>query len=61
MKTPFSPKLGFDNYALRSLGWKAGQILDHAASLQLDAVLFSDFDVYDTNYVNCLVEVYRHG
>lgn len=33
MKMPFSPKLGFDNYALRALGWKARQILDHAASL----------------------------
>lgn len=48
MKMPFSPKLGFDNYALRALGWKACQILDHAASLQLDAVLFSDFDVYES-------------
>ena len=48
MKTPFSPKLGFDNYALRSLGWKARQILDHAAKLKLDAVLFSDFDVYES-------------
>lgn len=41
-------RLGFDNYALRSLGWKAGQLLDHAAALQLDAVLFSDFDVYES-------------
>ncbi len=48
MKTPFQPKLGLDNYALRSLGWKAGQILDYAATLKLDAVLFSDFDVYES-------------
>lgn len=48
MKTPFQPKLGLDNYALRSLGWKAGQILDHAATLPLDAVVFSDFDVYES-------------
>lgn len=48
MKNPFQPKLGFDNYALRSLGWKAPQLLDHAASLQLNAVLFSDFDVYES-------------
>ena len=46
MNSPF--RLGFDNYALRSLGWKARQILDHAATLQLDAVLFSDFDVYES-------------
>ncbi|NDB75436.1 MAG: hypothetical protein EB141_07300, partial [Verrucomicrobia bacterium] len=48
MTTPFQPKLGFDNYALRSLGWKARQILIHAAKLKLDAVLFSDFDVYES-------------
>lgn len=48
MTTPFQPKLGFDNYALRSLDWKARQILIHAAKLKLDAVLFSDFDVYES-------------
>lgn len=48
MTTAIQPKLGFDNYALRSLGWKAGQILAHAATLKLDAVLFSDFDVYES-------------
>ena len=41
-------RLGLDNYALRALGWKACQILNHAATLQLDAVLFSDFDVYES-------------
>ncbi len=48
MPTPFQPRLGFDNYALRALGWQAGQILDHAAKLGLEAVLFSDFDVYES-------------
>lgn len=48
MKNTFQPKLGLDNYALRSLGWKAGQVLDYAATLKLDAVLFSDFDVYES-------------
>ncbi len=41
-------KLGFDNYALRSCGWKAAQFIDYAASLQLDALLFSDFEVYES-------------
>ncbi|MBI5775062.1 MAG: sugar phosphate isomerase/epimerase [Verrucomicrobia bacterium] len=40
-------KLGFDNYSLRSFGWKAGQFVDYAASLHLDALLFSDFEVYE--------------
>jgi sugar phosphate isomerase/epimerase len=40
--------LGFDNYSLRSLGWKAAQFVDYAASLRLDALLFSDFEVYES-------------
>jgi 3-oxoisoapionate decarboxylase len=41
-------KLGFDNYAVRALGWKAPQLLDHAASLRLDSVLLSDLNVYES-------------
>ncbi|PAW84729.1 MAG: xylose isomerase [Pedosphaera sp. Tous-C6FEB] len=48
MPTAFQPRLGFDNYAIRSLGWKAGQVLDHARLLGVNAVLFSDFDVYES-------------
>jgi sugar phosphate isomerase/epimerase len=40
-------KLGFDNYAIRSLGWKARQLLDHAAQQRCDALLFSDLDVFE--------------
>ena len=43
----FRLKLGFDNYSIRALGWKAPQLLDHAASLGVDTVLFSDLDVYE--------------
>jgi len=48
MPNLFAPRLGFDNYALRALGWKASQLLDYAAKVQLDAVLFSDFDVFES-------------
>lgn len=41
-------KLGFDNYALRSLGWKAARLLDYAAEQKLDAILFSDLDVFES-------------
>jgi sugar phosphate isomerase/epimerase len=41
-------KLGFDNYSIRALNWKAPQLLDYAASLKLDSVLFSDLDVYES-------------
>lgn len=42
-------KLGFDNYSIRALGWKAPQLLDYAASLKIDTVLFSDLDVYESH------------
>ena len=39
-------KLGFDNFSIRALGWKAPKLLDYAASLKVDTVLFSDLHVY---------------
>jgi sugar phosphate isomerase/epimerase len=54
-------RLGFDNYALRALGWKAGQILDYAATLKLDAVLFSDFDVYESLADDALRDLKRRA
>lgn len=41
-------KLGFDNYAIRALGWKAPQLIDYAAALKLDAILLSDLDVFES-------------
>lgn len=42
-------KLGFDNFSIRAFGWKAPQLLDYAATLKVDTVLFSDLDVYDNH------------
>ena len=41
-------KLGFDNYSIRALKWKARRILDYAAALKVDTVLLSDLDVYES-------------
>ena len=41
-------KLGFDNYSIRGLKWKARRILDYAAALKVDTVLLSDLDVYES-------------
>lgn len=54
-------KLGFDNYSLRSLGWKAPQLLDYAASLRLDSVLFSDLDVFENHSSEYLAEIRAHA
>lgn len=54
MQSPQEPvrkriPLGFDNFSLRPLGWKAGQFLDYAAAQKLDAVFFSDLKVYESH------------
>ena len=41
-------KLGFDNYAIRALGWKAPRLIEYARSLNLDTILLSDLDVYES-------------
>jgi sugar phosphate isomerase/epimerase len=44
-----SIKLGFDNFSLRALGWKAGQFLEYAAAQKLDVMFFSDLKVYESH------------
>jgi sugar phosphate isomerase/epimerase len=50
-------KLGIDNYAIRALGWKAPRLLDYAASLNLDTILLSDPDVYESTEEAYLKEI----
>lgn len=53
--------LGFDNYSLRSLGWKSSQLIEHAATLKLDTVLFSDFNVYESLADDALRDLKRRA
>ncbi len=41
-------KLGIDNFSIRAFHWKAPQLIDYAASLNLDALLLSDLEVYES-------------
>src|SRR5436190_4765672 len=50
-------KLGFDNYSIRALGWKATQLLEYAASLNLDTILLSDLDVFESHTESYLNEI----
>lgn len=52
-------KLGFDNYAIRAFGWKAPQLLDYAAQVKVDTVLFSDLDVYE-NHSEAYLKELKH-
>src|SRR4051812_41794603 len=44
------PKIavGLDNYSIRSLGWKAPQLIDYAASIKCDTLFISDLDAYES-------------
>src|SRR2546427_7631823 len=50
-------KLGLDNYAIRALGWKAPRLIEYAASLNLDTILLSDLDVYESHAEGDLNEI----
>lgn len=50
-------KLGFDNFSIRAFGWKAPQLLDYAAKLKVDTILFSDLDVYENHGDAALKEI----
>src|SRR5262245_16930846 len=50
-------KLGYDHFAIRSLGWKAPKHLEHAASLKLDTIYLTDLDVYESTTDEALKEL----
>jgi len=50
-------KLGFDNFSIRAMGWKAPALLDYAASHKLDTLLISDLDAYESLEEASLKEV----
>src|SRR5215475_14969448 len=50
-------KLGFDNFSIRAMGWKAPQLLDYAAKLRVDTILLSDLDVYESHSDAYLKEI----
>ena len=54
-------KLGFDNFSIRALGWKAPELLTYAHSLNVDTVLFSDLDVYESHDAGYLKDIKAMG
>ena len=41
-------KLGLDNFAVRAMQWKAPELIDYAARLELDSLLISDLDAFES-------------
>ncbi|MGI8605127.1 MAG: sugar phosphate isomerase/epimerase family protein [Verrucomicrobiales bacterium] len=50
-------KLGFDNFSVRALHWKAPQLIKYAAEQRVDAVLLSDLDCYENHSAEHLKRV----
>lgn len=41
-------KLGYDNFAVRAMGWKADQLIDYADKLAVDSLFISDLDALES-------------
>jgi len=50
-------KLGFDNFSIRAMKWKAPKLLEYAASQNVDTILFSDLHVYENHEESYLKEI----
>ncbi|MEO7300561.1 MAG: sugar phosphate isomerase/epimerase [Verrucomicrobiota bacterium] len=44
---PRKIKLGFDNFAVRAMQWKAPQLIDYAATLKIDSLFITDLDAFE--------------
>ena len=40
--------IGMDHFSIRGTGWKAGQMIDHAASLKLDTCFISELHIFES-------------
>ena len=52
-----APPLGFDNFSIRALGWKADRLVEYASKHKVDALLFSDLGVYESHEKGYLREI----
>ena len=39
--------LGYDNFAVRAMGWKAPELIDYAAKLECDTLFITDFGPFE--------------
>ncbi|MEC8778737.1 MAG: sugar phosphate isomerase/epimerase, partial [Verrucomicrobiota bacterium] len=49
--------LGFDNFSIRALGWKADRLIEYADRQKVDSLLFSDLQVYESHDEKYLREI----
>ncbi len=58
---PVHTKLGFDNFSVRTWGWKAPQLIQYASQLEVDTLLLSDLEVYESLEDGYLEQIRRQA
>ena len=54
-------KLGFDNFAVRAMGWKADELLDYAAAQKVDVLFLTDLDCLKSHDEAYLKDLKKKG
>ena len=54
-------RLGVDNFAVRAMGWKAKQLIDYAAVLDVDAMFITDLYAFENFEPGYLASVKDHA
>ena len=54
-------KLGYDNFAVRAMKWKAPQLIDYAAKLKTDSLFISDLDAFENTETNYLSDLRKEA
>ncbi|NNC88094.1 MAG: sugar phosphate isomerase/epimerase [Akkermansiaceae bacterium] len=56
-RDPLRLALGYDNFAVRAMGWKAPALIDYAAKLKVDTLFITDFGAFEKMDEASLAEV----
>ena len=54
-------QLGYDNFAVRAIGWKAKELIDYAVTLKVDTVFITDLDAFVSLEEKALGEIKKYG
>jgi len=53
--------LGYDNFVVRAMGWKARELIDYAVKLKVDTVFITDLDAFVSLEKTALGEIKKYG
>jgi sugar phosphate isomerase/epimerase len=53
--------LGIDNFAVRAMGWKAPQLIEYAARLQVDILFITDLDAFESLETKALLPIRKQA